>query len=112
MIDYVIMRADQRVLCTDVRVMRGATCWSDHNMLRVKLKVTHCRRIKKTSTAPIAAHMLHNAGTRGEYQLKLDDYLDAQPHSTEKPAEYNWGVLKEYITSAAEETLGRGKKAA
>ena len=32
MIDYIVMRAGQRKLCTDVQVMRGATCWSDHHM--------------------------------------------------------------------------------
>ena len=38
-IDLVIMRARQRVFCTDVRVMRGANCWSDHRMVRDKLRV-------------------------------------------------------------------------
>ena len=38
LIDYVIVRKrDLRDLCS-VRVMRGATCWTDHNLVRAKLK--------------------------------------------------------------------------
>lgn len=39
MIDFVMIRADQRVLCRDVRVMRGADCCSDHMLVRVKLNI-------------------------------------------------------------------------
>jgi hypothetical protein len=39
MIDFVVMRTSQRSLCSDVQVMRGANCWSDHHMLRAKLTV-------------------------------------------------------------------------
>ena len=39
MIHYVVMRAEQRMLCTDVQVMRGASCWSDHHMVRVKVRI-------------------------------------------------------------------------
>ena len=38
MIDYVVMRAEQREFCTDVQVMRGASCRSDHRMVRAKLR--------------------------------------------------------------------------
>ena len=40
MIDFVVMRAEQRVVCRDVQVMRGANCWTDHKLVRAKLKVT------------------------------------------------------------------------
>ena len=37
MIDYVMMRASQRRCCMDVQVMRGANCWTDHQMVRAKV---------------------------------------------------------------------------
>ena len=40
MIDFVVMRANQRVCCSDVQVMRGANCWTDHKLVRAKLKVS------------------------------------------------------------------------
>ena len=35
----VVMRAEQRGVCQDVRVMRGANCWTDHMLVRAKLNV-------------------------------------------------------------------------
>ena len=38
MIDYVVAMLDsQQRLCTDVQVMRGANCWTDHQMVRAKV---------------------------------------------------------------------------
>ena len=51
MIDYVIMRADQLVLCVDVQVMRGANCWSDHSMVRAKVRFW-LPHLKKVHQAP------------------------------------------------------------
>lgn len=51
MIDFVVMRAGQRVFCRDVQVMRAANCWTDHKLVRAKLKVVApraARRQKKT----------------------------------------------------------------
>ena len=38
MIDLVVFRATQRFYCRDVQVMRGATCWTDHKLVRAKLR--------------------------------------------------------------------------
>ena len=54
--------------------------------------------------------MLHRAGPREEYQRKLDDHLNNQPHNPEESVEHNWDVLKKCIVSAAEEALGRRSK--
>ena len=47
MIDFVVMRAEQRVVCRDVHVMRGANCWTDRKLVRAKLKVTVPRSAKR-----------------------------------------------------------------
>ena len=59
MIDYVVMRTTQRACCTDVQVMRGANCWSDHCMITAKLRLSlpHLRR-KDVNMLPIAVHSL------------------------------------------------------
>ena len=61
MIDYVMMRAEQCMVCTDVQVMRGPSCWSDHHMVRVKVRMELPRKQTGTSTLPIAAHNLCKA---------------------------------------------------
>ena len=38
-IDYVIMRQRRKQMCCDVSVLRSADCWTDHKLLREKLKV-------------------------------------------------------------------------
>jgi hypothetical protein len=38
-IDFVVMRAGQRVYCRDVQAMRGANCWTDDMSVRAKLNV-------------------------------------------------------------------------
>ena len=57
-IDLVVMRADQRRLCNDVQVMRGANCWSDHKMVRGKLsiKAFYSQPKKQSVTIPFATH--------------------------------------------------------
>ena len=55
MIDYVMMRAEQRMFCTDVQVMRGASCWSDHHMVR---RMELPRKQTRTSTLHLATHNL------------------------------------------------------
>ena len=65
MIDYVIMRADQRVLCVDVQVMRGPNCWSDHSMVRAKVRfrLPHLKKVSP-STLPLAVHTLRRVQNR------------------------------------------------
>ena len=37
-IDLVMMWMDQRKYCGDVCVMRGANCWTDHHLVRARLR--------------------------------------------------------------------------
>ena len=39
MIDFIVMCEGQGMFCKDVQVMRGANCWSDHRLVRAKLRV-------------------------------------------------------------------------
>ena len=81
MIDYIVMRADQRCLCTDVQVMRGANCWSDHRMVRMKMRL-RLPRWKKAplGTWPIAVDALRRAEISQRYQQKLKEHLHEHPH--------------------------------
>ena len=69
MIDFVMMRAEQRVVCRDVQVMRGANCWTDHKLVRAKLKVNvpHSAKRKEKISLPFAIHKLETPAKRDEY---------------------------------------------
>ena len=107
---YVVLRAEQRMLCTDARVMRGASCWSDHHMVRVKVRVDLPRQQKKRTTLPFAVHTLHYKEQREAYQQALEEQLHNQPNRPDKSAEHNWNTLKNCTVTAAETIVGQGRK--
>ena len=113
MIDFVMMRADQRVLCRDVKVMRGADCWSDHMLVRAKLNVVFKRYGKSKDKIPksFAVYKLNVEAIRNEFCESLAEWLKSKPHVDDGTAEENWEALKACVVAAAEESLGRaGKK--
>ena len=62
MIDFVMMRRDQRQLCTDVRVYRSA-CWTDYFLVKGKLMLCFSWKQKNSVTSvPLAAHLLRSQG--------------------------------------------------
>ena len=73
-IDFVLMRAEQRVQCKDVRAMRGANCWTDHVLVRAKLNVGSPPFIsrKGKSCMPFAVHELSTSARRDKYREQLE----------------------------------------
>ena len=112
MIEFVVMRAEQRVVGRDVQVMRGANCWTDHKLVRAKLKVTvpHSAKREEKISLPFAIHKLKTPAKRDEYCEVLEQHLLARPLRAGDSTECNWDALKSCIVSAAEEVVGRGKR--
>ena len=110
MIDYVAMRAEQRMLCTDMQAMRGASCWSDRHMVGVKVRVGLPRQQKKRTPLPFAVHTLHCKEQREAYQQALEEQLRDHPITPDKLTEHNWNTWKNCIVTAAEAIVGRGRK--
>lgn len=113
MINFVIMRASQRMLCMDVRVMRGANCWSDHQMVRAKLRIktNSSRKSEGSSSTPYATYLFHSQSFKDAYRENLTEKLLETPHDSESAAEHNWETLKNCILKSGEEVLvGRAKK--
>ena len=77
MIDFVVKRAEQRVVCRDVQVMSGANCWTDHKHIRAKLKVTvpHSAKRKEKISLPFAIHKLKTPAKGDEYHEMLEQWL-------------------------------------
>ena len=112
MIDYVVMRANQHMFCTDVQVMRGAACWSDHRMVRAKILVRafQLKLCKENRAVPFAIYKLRNPKVRDSYKEVLPQQLQEVPHNPEKSAEHNWDTLKRCIITAAEQAIDQVKK--
>ena len=112
MIDFVVMRAGQKCYCKDVWVMRGANCWTDYKLVRVKLNIVvpRCTDRKEKTCKPLAVHELNTRARRDEYQELLQQHLLDRPHNDDSTAEGIWDSLKDCIGTSVEEAIGRGRR--
>jgi len=67
-----------------------------------------CRGEKKPM--PFAVHKFSSSECRDEYRRHLEQVLQDQPCRADMTMEERWNVLKSCIVSAAEETIGRGRR--
>lgn len=111
-IDFVMMRASQRIHCRDVQVMRGASCWTDHRLVRSKLNIMapRPRGMGGKSFLLFAVHEFVRSTKREVYRKTLEQQLQDKPHSDDYTSKQNWDTLKDCIVSAAEEAVGRGRR--
>ena len=79
-IDFILMRQSQRKKCVDVQVMRGAECWSDHRMVRAKIRVDYRpqRKAKRGAGSMKQLNMsqLRCERVRSEFDNNLSQLLD------------------------------------
>ena len=59
---------------------------------------------------PFAVHKLNAIAARDGYRCHIESLLLDHPFKTELTPEMNWEVIKSCIESAAEESIGRGKR--
>ena len=83
MIDSILVRVKQRVCCRDVQVMWGANCWTDHKLVRAKLRIAvppSCSR-KAKRMLPFFVHKFSASAMRDDYRSHLEKVLQEKPHS-------------------------------
>ena len=51
LIDYVVLRKSQYSVCTDVQVMRGANCWTDHRLVRMRVRLQFPKQKRESTSA-------------------------------------------------------------
>ena len=111
MIDFVMMRRDQRQLCADVRVYRSACCWTDHYLVKGKLMLNLPRKQRNSVTCvPLAVHHLSSQEVRDRYQQSLEQCLLQHHLNTGSSVEEQYRIIKECILSSAEVAVGYAKK--
>jgi len=112
MIDFVVVRAAQRQYCLDVQVMRGATCWTDHKLVRVKLRLYlgRSRRQRDGGAPPIAVWKLADPSTREDYGKELSDRLEGVSFDDVCSAEAGWEQLRDCLVASAIKVVGCGHR--
>jgi len=109
MIDFVLMKTSQRISCMDVQVMRGATCWTDHYMVRCRVRVSlSCSTSKQKRPLPFAIHKFSRPDFVNQYVTSLEERLCDGRFSFVTCAEDNWKELQSCIVASAEDSIGRG----
>ena len=110
MIDFVVMRSSDHRFCMDTQVMRGASCWSDHYLVRAKLhfgfqKVVSTKTLRKK---PLAVHRLVCVSVKDKYQVVLAEKLNNMESNGEVSTGCCWSVMKTSLLAASEEVVGYG----
>lgn len=106
LLDYVIVRQTDRRDVLTTRVMRGAECWTDHRMVRSKLRmiIQPCRP-RTAATQKLNCAALNSPTTQNNLRRLLAENLDNIPEEST-----DWPALCHAIHSAASEALGRARK--
>ena len=75
LIDFILMRSSQRCFCRDVRVVRGASCWTDHFMVRTTLELDFLvplhPRLPVQQRQNLAVHLLHDKATLSTFHQEM-----------------------------------------
>ena len=109
MIDFVMMRTCQRKHYLDVQVIRGAKCWTDHCLVRARLKVMlPWTAVTSKHPLPFAVHKFAKPELRDSYVQSLEQRLSGWSLPPGSTAEEYWNHLQSCVTSSAEESIGRG----
>ncbi len=91
--------------------MRGASCWTDHNLVRAKLRIDLPRVATREKTSiPLLIHKFTAPDVKDVYRNELERVLEEHPFDEDLSIEENWKVLRSSIVSAAEKTIGCGRK--
>ena len=103
LLDYILVRRrDIREVCK-VRVLRGAECWTDHRLVRAKLRLAVRGKVRSAGvTVPkkLNVSRLKDENTKREFQNAMDGI----------ELGVDWPSFKESLYGVASQVLGHVKK--
>ena len=117
-IDYVIVQQRDRKRCLDVCVKRGAECHTDHQLVRLKMRMTGRRKFeckhqrgsaKRFNVAKLMRKSTDDNGqntTRGMFQEQVCS-LAKEKWNVEGTVEEKWTAIKTALTETAQSVLGK-----
>ena len=110
MIDFIITRASDKSDIHSTRVMRGANCWTDHQMLRSK--VAFALRKKHSKQGPSKPKKLNTvklrlAKEREWFKKEMDSAITNLDYSNCPTPEESWKALQQTVYSTAKTCLGK-----
>lgn len=111
LLDYILTRQTDQSDVLDTRVMRGADCSTDHNMVCSKLVFKIQKKHMKTgnkATKKLNVGRLRNRQMREELELKMNEKIEELEIKGEITEQ--WETLKRVALKTAEEVLGKPQR--
>ena len=110
MIDFIITRCRDKMDIHCTRVMRGANCWTDHQMLRSK--VAFSLRQKQTKRGPRKPSKLNTAKLYSishieSFVEEIDDALTKLEKREGLSPDEEWAALQQVVYNTARASLGK-----
>lgn len=114
LIDFIITRQRDKTDFCNTRVMRGANCWTDHQMTRSKMTF-HLRQkhIKQGAKKPskLNTAKLRSIKEREILAKDMNDALDRFEIEEGHSIDQEWTALQQVVYNTAKESLGKpGRK--
>ena len=109
LIGYVIVRQRDKPDVKLTQAMRGATMWSDHQLVRSKmqLSIKPVRRQKRQAPhRKLNVQSLKSTAAAQQFESDISAAVSAYKSSDAATVEESWADLKSCILGAAESTLG------
>ena len=110
MIGFIIMRCRDKMDIHSTRAMRGANCWTDHQMLRWKvafrIRQKHNRQgTNKPTKLNIA--QLSTTSHRESFEQEMDSALAQWEEKENSTPDEEWAALQQVVYNTAKTYLGK-----
>ena len=110
MIDFIITRCRDKMDIHSTRAMRGANCWTDHQMLRSKvafiIRQKHNRQGTNKSTKLNTAK-LSTISHRESFEQEMDSALATWEEKENSTPDEEWAALQYVVYNTAKTYLGK-----
>ena len=110
MIDFIITRSSDKSDIHSTRVMRGANCWTDHQMLRSKVAFTLRKKHRKQGPSKpkkLNTAKLRLAKERDRLKEEMDRAITEQLNGNCPTPKESWETLQQVVYSTAKTCLGK-----
>ena len=110
MIDFIITRCRDKMDINSTRVMRGANCWTDHQMLRSKVAFRIRQKHNRQGTnkpTKLNTAKLSTISHRESFEQEMDSALAQWEEKENSTPEKEWAALQQVVYNTAKTYIGK-----
>ena len=113
MIDFIITRCRDKMDIHSTRAMRGANCWTDHQMLRSKVAFRiRQKRSKQGTSKPTKLNTakLSTTSHRESFEQEMESALAQWEEKENSTPDEKWAALQQVVYNTTKTYLGKPDK--